>query len=76
MYFTGSRPTVLRNTPKLASMPAAMIWPRCASTTSTMPNSAARKISRLPKFGATFASTGASSIRHTTEIVPPTNEAE
>lgn len=43
----------------------------CASTTRTMPRRAARKIARLPKLGATQASSGASRIRQSTENTPP-----
>ena len=72
---TPSRPTVFRNMPAETSIAAATVCRRCARMTITTPSSAAMKMSREPKYGATRARYGDSARRHATEITPPQNEA-
>ena len=71
MYFTGSSPIVPMKIPKQASAAAIAACPRCDTTTNTSPSKAARKISRAPNIGATFASTGARLIRQMIEMMAP-----
>ena len=61
--------------PNETSIAAAMVWRRCARMTITTPSSAAMKMSREPKYGATRARYGDSTSRHNTEMTPPQNDA-
>ena len=72
---TGSMPTVAKNTPNPTKKAAASVWSRWATITSTRPSSAARKISRLPKYGAIAARLGAKVISARMLIMPPTKLA-
>ena len=74
-YRIASIPTVLRNIPKNTSIAAAKECPRCAMMTSTTPSSAAIRMSREPKYGATAAIEGARRIRQITEKMPPKKDA-